>query len=701
MADSTSWSRAAALSVAIAAALALFLGAYTNSWRNAFHFDDSHVIVTNPAITSLANVPRFFADARTFSSLPANQTYRPIVSLSLAVDQAVARATTGNGLDPRAYHFSQMLLLGLTAALAGLLAYRLFGAATDGNGGPSGWAAGAAVAVAALFAVHVGNSEVGNYISARSETLSAVGVLAALLLYARGGRWRRWHLYLVPMALGAMAKTPAVLFAPLLFFWVALGDAPLAPGPLRWPEGRFAIRRAAVAAAPAFVAAIVLYLFVEGMNPPAQTYGGGARLPYVWTQVWVWVRYATIFFVPTGLSADTDWSILRSPLDLRVLVGLALLAISVWAAWRASQSRAGRPIAFGLVWYWIGLIPATVIPLAEVTNDHRAFFSYIGLAMAVVWAGVLAVRKLAAPGAAPRIAALTMTVVLVAHAVGTRARNRVWATDASLWADVVRVSPGNARGLMNYGLTAMGAARYGEARVMFDSASRLAPAYQLIYVNRAIAEDAQGDSSSAQADFVRAVTMAPGDADAHRYYARWLEAHGRGFDALAQYALAVTNRPEDMGARRDYALLLAAKGDADGTRAQAQAMLALDPNDSTAVALAADRATVAAAHGAAISGLTPTQSWYLSGWALTNVGRHAEAIQAYREAVAADSTNVDALNNLGWSLGKLGFFVQARPPLLRARTLAPGNERVQANLAWVESRLPRGMVGPSVPRTGR
>ena len=45
------------------------------------------------------------------------------------------------------------------------------------------WAPWAAVAAATLFAVHVGNTEVGNYISARSESLSAAGLLGGLLLY--------------------------------------------------------------------------------------------------------------------------------------------------------------------------------------------------------------------------------------------------------------------------------------------------------------------------------------------------------------------------------------------------------------------------------------------------------------------------------------------------------------------------------------
>src|SRR5690606_23826725 len=125
-------------------AVALFIFAYANSWRNSFHFDDAHVIVSNPAIASPANAPRFFTDARTFSSLPANQTYRPIVSLTLAADHAVARAATGNGLDPRAYHATQLLLAALAAALLGALALVLFRSVAAPGAPDERWASGAA-----------------------------------------------------------------------------------------------------------------------------------------------------------------------------------------------------------------------------------------------------------------------------------------------------------------------------------------------------------------------------------------------------------------------------------------------------------------------------------------------------------------------------------------------------------------------------
>src|SRR3954469_20183826 len=150
-------------------ALVVFVGAYSNSFRNAFNFDDTHVVEQNLFIRDLANVPRFFTDARTFSSLPQNATYRPLVSATLAADYALAR-----GLNPRVFHLTQLALIALLCVLIAILYRRLFARATEGGAGP--WVA---LVAATLYAVHTGNSQVGNYISARSESLSALGVVTA------------------------------------------------------------------------------------------------------------------------------------------------------------------------------------------------------------------------------------------------------------------------------------------------------------------------------------------------------------------------------------------------------------------------------------------------------------------------------------------------------------------------------------------
>ena len=65
-------------------ALSALLVTYANHFRNDFHFDDSHTIQNNLYIRDLRNIPLFFTNTRTFSSNPANQSYRPLLTTTLA-----------------------------------------------------------------------------------------------------------------------------------------------------------------------------------------------------------------------------------------------------------------------------------------------------------------------------------------------------------------------------------------------------------------------------------------------------------------------------------------------------------------------------------------------------------------------------------------------------------------------------------------
>src|SRR5689334_23177120 len=89
------------------------LTAYANHFHNSFHFDDAHTVVNNASIRELRNIPLFFRDATTFSSLPSNQSYRPLVSTLLAIDYRLG------GLQPLWFHLSIFaLFVALTLLLA-------------------------------------------------------------------------------------------------------------------------------------------------------------------------------------------------------------------------------------------------------------------------------------------------------------------------------------------------------------------------------------------------------------------------------------------------------------------------------------------------------------------------------------------------------------------------------------------------------
>src|ERR1044072_4283913 len=73
------------------------IAAYSNSTRGVFVSDDWHTITQNPSVRSLSNVPRFFTDASTFSILPDNVDYRPVLQATYALDYAWAKAAFGDG----------------------------------------------------------------------------------------------------------------------------------------------------------------------------------------------------------------------------------------------------------------------------------------------------------------------------------------------------------------------------------------------------------------------------------------------------------------------------------------------------------------------------------------------------------------------------------------------------------------------------
>ena len=100
--------------------VAALIAAYSNHFHNSFHFDDAHTIENYAAIRELRNVPVFLRDATTFSALPSNQSYRPLVSTLLVIDYKL-----GGGLDPFWFHLSIFALFVALTLLLALVIYRV------------------------------------------------------------------------------------------------------------------------------------------------------------------------------------------------------------------------------------------------------------------------------------------------------------------------------------------------------------------------------------------------------------------------------------------------------------------------------------------------------------------------------------------------------------------------------------------------
>ena len=526
--------------VACATALIAVVLSYSNHFRNEFHFDDSHTIQNNLFIRDLANIPRFFRSPETFSSLPSNQSYRPLLTTTLAVDYRFG------GLTPVMFHVTSFALF-LVQCVAMLVLFRRVMDASR----PDPMNRWLALFGAAWYALHTAIAETVNYIIARGDIMSALFTVLAVVMYASRGRARTWHLYLIPAAAAVLSKEQGVMAAPILFVYTALFERKLPLRSLFTPREFLATLRPTL---PAFV--ICTGILLLGMSLATNFSPGGSRWPYLITQPYVLLHYALMFVAPIHLTADTDWQPFQSVLDGRVLVGLLFIAAALWTAFATSRRVATRPIAFGILWFFLALLPSSsVIPLAEVMNDHRMYFPFVGAMLSVTWAIGLGLARLRSTPRLNVALAATAVILLAVHAAGTWQRNIVWRTEESLWRDVTEKSPRNGRGLTTYGVLQMRENRLAEAEQYFNRALQYTPKYAYLHVNLGILKGAQHQGAEAERHFLEAQNYDPRNPVVYYHYAVWLASIGRTAEAAVLAKRAIELSPAHIEAQQLLASL--------------------------------------------------------------------------------------------------------------------------------------------------
>ncbi len=615
--------------LACVGALLAVLLTYSNHFGNDFHFDDAHTIQNNLFLRDLRNIPQFFLNPATFSSLPANQSYRPLLTTTLAIDYRLA-----GGLKPVMFHITSFTLF-LVQCVGMLVLYRRLMDA----GRPHPMNRWIALFAATSFALHTAIAETVNYIIARSDILSTLWVVLAVLMYSSRGRARTWHLYLIPAAGAVLSKEQGVMVAPILFAYTALFERNLSLRALLNPREFLATLRPTL---PAFVLCTGILLL--GMLLSTTFNPGGSRWPYLITQPYVLLQYALLFVAPIHLTADTDLRPFTTVFDGRVLLGFLFIAMATWAAFVTSRRKITRPIAFGILWFFLALVPSSsVIPLAEVMNDHRMYFPFVGAILSAAWAIALAVPRLQGTPRLNLVLTAAAVAVLAAHAAGTWQRNIVWRTEESLWRDVTEKSPRNGRGLMTYGVIQMGKGNLAAAETYFNRALEFTPQYAYLHVNIAILKGAQGKAADAERHFLNAQKYDAKNPVSYYYYARWLASMGRAEEAAVLARRAIELSPAHI---------------------EAQQLLSSLSSKQPA---------------------TPEQ-WLEQSLRQYQAGSYADSITSSREALKVRPDYAEAFNNICAAENAMRRFAEAIAACERALALKPDFPLARNNLAYARSK---------------
>ncbi len=658
--------------------LATLLFAYSNHFSNSFHFDDSHTIENNKAIQEL-NITRFFSDATTISSLPANQTYRPLLTLENAIDYKLA-----GGLNTEIFHIHIFITFLIVCILIVVFVKKVLDK-TKFSKHNRYWA----LLNAAFFGLLCANAETVNYIIQRAEITAALFVLAGFIAFLSGGFWRSKFLYLLFPLIGFFAKEMALVFAPLLLLYLLIFEEHVDLLHFyRKPELK-KTWKSLYKALPAFILTVSFFIFYKYITPSTFSSGGSNSYNYLITQPMVIVHYIVTYFIPYNLSADTDWTVYTSILDYRAVAGIIIICLLLFTALKASQNKGTRLISFGIIWFFIALLPtSSIIPFAEVLNDHRSFIPYIGLTMAFIFGINYLIETYLYPicnkSKLKNFMFKAILIFLCANVYGIRQRNKVWNSELSLWKDVSMKSPKNGRGLMNYGNALMAKGDYVNAKKQYNKAIILNPHYDILHINLGICTNAMGNKIEAENYFKKALQISPLSHVPLYFYGRFLYNDDRIVEGKELLIKAFEISPHYSDTQILLMKVYHQTNDWENLKQLAQKILIQLPNDSLAKSyldIALDKRTFSVGLEEDVKN-SPTPEKYLDlSLHYFQNNKFKQTISSANLALELEPNYPEAYNNIGIAYYRLGEYDRAIEAYQKALQMNPSFILAKNNLA--------------------
>ncbi|MEW6684256.1 MAG: tetratricopeptide repeat protein [Nitrospirota bacterium] len=497
---------------------------YRGVAANDFVMDDFHTVRDNPAVRSFALAGSWFVSPHATSVFRDRNLYRPIMVASHAIDYAIW------GAKPGPYHLTNLLIHLGVVVFVFLLGRRVGGGDT------------AALCAAAVVSLHPINAEAVNYLSARSSSLSALFILAAIWAYERaiesgvresGVRWW-WAAALTFGALSLGTKEVGGVLPLLVLVWERI----------QRPTSWWSVARRV---APWVVLVAVYGIIRTLVLSDAESAISSRFDQHILFAIKIGLTSLAYWFWPSGLAPDQGWAIRIEMDEARWLV---LGAVSA-ALGTALIMRINRRVGWCVLWFWISLLPVGALAFMVrffLYEDHRVYLSGIGLAWGMGIAFAAITRRWASRPVACGAWIVTLGMLAAFAVRQDLNRTAVWVDSPTLWEDVLKKDPDNVQGLNVRGLNLLGTGHPQEALQAFTRAVELEPRLPKTHNNLGMAYAHLGEWSKAIPAFEQATRLLPRYVEAHLHLGETYEALGRWDDALAAYERLAGIDPGDVRA---------------------------------------------------------------------------------------------------------------------------------------------------------
>ena len=441
--------------------LLLGIGVYYNTFDHEFHLDSTWGLKENHAVRDLSNIPSYFKDPFTLTSLRANADYRPILQITYALNYAISEYNMWS------WHLTQILLHVLNALFIVLLARKFLPYLIDNNN--TKWQQAIPWIIGLLFLLHPTASGVVNYQWARSSLLTTTFALPCILLWTNG----RFYWAGLFFALAVFTKVEAISILGVLLLW----DIFMMNQSMNSSKGSSSnfirdvikclnyktLKRFSVILLITLVYFIIRNAVVPDFIAESRQDADVGPYHYMITQISAWWHYIGNWWAPVNLIADDlSFPVYRSVLEPTVILaicGWIMVVIFLIKLYRT------RPAYLIISLMALAIISPTssIAPLAEMVNEHRPYMP-IGI-LSIIWLvpllnliGQWLLRS-------PLIKLMTvggLVVVLLSFSFTTFQRNKAFTTWENYWSDVVTKAP-SWRSHLNLGNSFMKKGDWGPA----------------------------------------------------------------------------------------------------------------------------------------------------------------------------------------------------------------------------------------------
>jgi cytochrome c-type biogenesis protein CcmH/NrfG len=184
-------------------------------------------------------------------------------------------------------------------------------------------------------------------------------------------------------------------------------------------------------------------------------------------------------------------------------------------------------VALGIGWFFVTLsVESSVIPIADVMNEHRVYLPSAALFPAVVTLLALLFHRID-PARVARDTAVAGGLAASVLAVATWNRNLAWQSEVALWTDAVAKSPGHRRPLRKLGAVLFKEKRIPEAVAVLQRHAVVFPRSAASRVQLGVVLYFAGRPQEAEVSLREAIALEPNDAEALFNFSYFLVQTGR------------------------------------------------------------------------------------------------------------------------------------------------------------------------------